>query len=157
RPAVWMKRMTLARFDASWPMIRDLNVNSDRIIGQLASNRANVIRFIQTAGRTAAAPAAPRDDPSADFARPDHRPAQLGPTAVSLRKTAIQSTPLLRDLHGAAPGLNTLALNLPSFNRATEKSVRALGQASVPGRKFVNQGTDELQALRRAGTSAQPV
>jgi phospholipid/cholesterol/gamma-HCH transport system substrate-binding protein len=144
----------LARQNAT---IRDLNVNSDRIIGKLASNRTNVVRFIQTAGRTAAAAAAQRDDLRANFANLDDFLRQLGPTALALRNTAIQSTPLLRDLHGAAPGLNALAVNLPPFNRSASSSLHALGPAAVTGRKVVTQGIDEVQALKRAGVNAQPV
>ena len=156
-PALFNLRKVLDILARQNVTIRDLNVNSDRIIGQLTDNRANVIKFIQTAGRTSAASAAQRDSLSADFNRLDDFLAQLGPTTLALRRTAIQSTPLLRDLHAAAPGLNTLATNLPAFNRSTNASLHALGQASGPGRKFVKQGIDEIQALKRAGVSAQPV
>jgi ABC-type transporter Mla subunit MlaD len=156
-PALFNLRKVLDILARQAATIRNLNVNADRIISELASNRANVIRFIQTAGRTAAASAAQRDDLSADFDRLDNFLHQLGPTALALRSTAIQSTPLLRDLHAAAPGLNTLAVNLPPFTRSANASLHALGEASVPGRKAVTQGLDEIQALKRAGVNAQPV
>jgi phospholipid/cholesterol/gamma-HCH transport system substrate-binding protein len=156
-PALFNLRRVLDILARQNATIRDLNVNSDRIIGQLADNRANVIKFIKTAGRTAAASAAQREDLSVDFDRLDNFLAQLGPTTAQLRQTAIQSTPLLTDLHAAAPGLNTLAVNLPPFNRSANSSLHALGQAAGPGRKVVKQGRDEIQALKRAGVSAQPV
>jgi virulence factor Mce-like protein len=156
-PALFNLRKVLDILARQRATIRNLNVNANRIIGELASNRANVVRFIQTAGRTAAAATAQRDDLSADFDRLDNFLHQLGPTALALRSTAIQSTPLLRDLHAAAPGLNTLAVNLPPFNRSANASLHALGAAAVPGRKVVTQGIDEIHALKRAGVNAQPV
>jgi phospholipid/cholesterol/gamma-HCH transport system substrate-binding protein len=156
-PALFNLRKVLDILARQNTTIRDLNVNSDRIIGKLADNRANVIKFIKTAGRTAAASAAQREDLSVDFDRLDNFLAQLGPTTAQLRQTAIQSTPLLSDLHAAAPGLNTLAVDLPPFNRSANASLHATGQAAVPGRKVVKQGRDEIQALKRAGVSAQPV
>jgi phospholipid/cholesterol/gamma-HCH transport system substrate-binding protein len=156
-PALFNLRKVLDILAQQNATIRDLNVNSDRIISQLASNRANVIRFIQTAGRTAAVSASRRADLAVDFNRLDNFLHALGPTITELGATARQSTPLLRDLHGAAPGLNTLATDLPAFNRSAQASLAALGQASVPGRKAVTQGLDEVQALKRAGVNAQPV
>jgi virulence factor Mce-like protein len=156
-PALFNLRKVLDILARQNATIRDLNANSNRIVGELARNRANVVEFIETAGRTAAASAAQRKDLSVDFDRLDNFLAQLGPTAVQLRRTAIQSTPLLTDLHAAAPGLNTLAVRLPPFNRSANSSLHALGRAAVPGRRVVRQGRDEIQALKRAGTSAQPV
>lgn len=156
-PALFNLRKVLDILARQAATIRDLNVNSDRIIGQLTDNRANVIRFIQTAGRTAAISASRRNDLSIDFNRLDDFLHELGPTVTQLGATARQSTPLLRDLHAAAPGLNTLAETLPAFNRASARSLAALGRAAVPGRKAVRQGLDEVQALKRAGQNAKPV
>jgi ABC-type transporter Mla subunit MlaD len=156
-PALFNLRKVLDILARQAATIRDLNVNSDRIIGQLADNRANVIKFIQTAGRTAAISASRRNDLSIDFNRLDDFLHELGPTVTQLGATARQSTPLLRDLHAAAPGLNTLATTLPAFNRASARSLAALGRAAVPGKKAVRQGLDEVQALKRAGTNARPV
>jgi phospholipid/cholesterol/gamma-HCH transport system substrate-binding protein len=156
-PALFNLRKVLDILANQAATIRDLNVNSDRIITQLANNRANLIRFIQTAGRTSAISASRRADLSVDFNRLDNFLHQLGPTLAQLGATSRESTPLLRDLRAAAPGLNTLATNLPAFNRASAASLGALARASVPGRKAVVQGRDEVQALKRAGQNAQPV
>jgi ABC-type transporter Mla subunit MlaD len=156
-PALFNLRKVLDILARQAATIRNLNADSDQIIGQLADNRANVVKFIQTAGRTAAISATRRGDLSFDFNRLDDFLHQLGPTVQQLGVTSRQSTPLLRDLHAAAPGLNTLAARLPAFDRASASSLTALGQAAVPGRKALRQGLDEIQALGRAGKNAYPV
>jgi virulence factor Mce-like protein len=134
--------------------IRDLNVNSDVIIRELAARRQDVIRFIQEARDTAAISAQRRDDLSADFDKLDDFLHELRPTLARLGDVAEQQTPLLTDLRAAAPGLNTLALKLPAFNRATERSLKTLGHAAVPGRQALKQGRDEIQALAASGKNA---
>jgi ABC-type transporter Mla subunit MlaD len=156
-PALFNLRRVLDILASQNATIRNLNVDSDRIIGELASNRANVIKFIQTAGRTAAISATRRDDLSVDFNRLDDFLRALGPTVTQLGATARATTPLLRNLHSAAPGLTTLGRTLPAFNHSTRSSLVALGGAAVPGRRFLNQGRDEIQVLARAGKNAYPV
>ena len=73
--------------------IRDLNANSDRIIGQLAAARRTSIRFIQEARDTAATSAERRDDLSRNFDLLDNFLHQLRPTLVQLGNTAQQQTP----------------------------------------------------------------
>ena len=105
-------------------IIRDLNANSDQVIGRLAERREDVVRFIQEARDTAEASAARREDLSRDFELLDDFLAELRPTLVELDNLAVEQTPLLTDLRAAAPGLNRLATNLPPFNDATEGVAR---------------------------------
>jgi ABC-type transporter Mla subunit MlaD len=136
--------------------IRDLNANSDQIITQLANRRDDVISFIQHARDTAAISASRRADLSTDFNRLDNFLAELKPTLAKLGVLADEQTPLLTNLRLAAPGLNTLALKLPGFNGATDRSLTSLGKAAVPGRRALTQGKDEIQALARSGRNAYP-
>jgi virulence factor Mce-like protein len=136
--------------------IRDLNANSDQIITQMANKRQDVISFIQHARDTAAISASRRADLSTNFNRLDNFLAQLKPTLSKLGTLADQQTPLLTNLKLAAPGLNTLALKLPAFNDATNRSLTSLGQAAIPGRQALTQGKDEIQALARSGRNAYP-
>jgi phospholipid/cholesterol/gamma-HCH transport system substrate-binding protein len=136
--------------------IRDLNANSDAIITQLANRRQDVISFIQHARDTAAISASRREDLSTDFDRLDDFLAQLKPTLAKLGTVATQQEPLLTNLRLAAPGLNTLALKLPGFNEATDRSLTSLGKAAIPGRQALEQGKDEIQALARSGRNAYP-
>ena len=131
-------------------VIRDLNVDSDLIIGKLAERRGDVAAFIENAGEAAAASAERSDDLSADFDKLDDFLAELEPTMVELGNAARETTPLLGDLRGAAPQLNELATSLPAFNRATQRSLVSLGDAAVPGRRALRRGVTNgtFKALR---------
>jgi virulence factor Mce-like protein len=136
--------------------IRDLNANSDTIITQLANRKEDVVRFIQEARDTAAISAERRADLSTNFDRLDNFLHQLHPTLTKLGDLAEQQTPLLADLRAAAPGLNTLAVELPAFNKASERSLTSLGRAAGPGKQALKQGKDEIQALAASGKNAFP-
>ena len=128
-------------------MIRDLNVNSDRIIGELADRRKDVVGFINETNATAAASAERRDDLSQNFALLDDFLAELRPTMVDLNGLAVESTPLLSDLRQAAPGLNELSRNLPEFNPAATDSLVSLGKSAVVGQRALDKGRDEIKQL----------
>jgi virulence factor Mce-like protein len=134
--------------------IRDLNVDSDRIVSRLAERRADVVRFIEEARDTAAISVSRRAELSTDFDRLDDFLHELRPTLAATGELARQQTPLLHDLRLAAPGLNRLAVELPGFNAAAERSVRTLGEAAVTGRQALTQGRDEIRALAASGKNA---
>jgi ABC-type transporter Mla subunit MlaD len=138
-------------------IIRDLNVDSDVIIGRLTDRREDVVRFIEEARDTAAASAERRDDLSRDFELLDDFLAELNPTLEDIETLASEQQPLLSDLRGSASGLNRLALNLPGFNASTEDALRSLGDAVTVGRKALNRGKEELDALGDAGRNATSV
>jgi phospholipid/cholesterol/gamma-HCH transport system substrate-binding protein len=137
--------------------IRQLNVDSDEIIGKLAARSDQVVRFIREAGETAAAGAERREDLSTDFDLLDDALEELGPTMAKLRTAADETAPLLSDLRAAAPDLNELATDMPAFARSTERSLVTLGRAAEPGRKALNRGEDEIEALAEAGRPAPQV
>jgi ABC-type transporter Mla subunit MlaD len=130
--------------------IRDLNVDADRIVARLAERRQDVVRFIEEAKATAEAAAARRDDLSRNFALLDDFLAELGPTMTQLDAVAVEGTPLAADLRAAAPGLTTLARNLPAFNRSATTGLQALGNASVTGRRALRAGRDEIRQLGKS-------
>ncbi len=131
-------------------IIRDLNANSDRVISRLADRREDVVKFIQSARDTAAASASRRADLSRNFELLPDFLAELEPTLKDTETLARTQTPVLADLNASAPGLNTLARNLPAFNDASEASLTALGDASVVGERALRNGSDEIRILRRA-------
>jgi len=138
-------------------IIRDLNVNSDRIIARLAERREDVVKFIKEARDTAAASAERREDLAADFDLLDDFLAELKPTMVELGNLAEEQTPLLTNLGAAAPQLNELALSLPAFNEATDVALTSLGRAAVVGRKALRKGRDEIKQLRKTAKKAPDV
>jgi ABC-type transporter Mla subunit MlaD len=136
--------------------IAELNTNADAIFAQLANRREDVVHFVDNAGRTAAISAQRSNDLSQNFHLLDDFLAQLKPTMSQLGNLAEQQTPLLTDLHAAAPGLNKLATNLPPFNNGTQQSLTALGGAAHIGKTALANSKDEIASLDRASTVAYP-
>jgi virulence factor Mce-like protein len=135
-------------------IIRNLNEDSEQVITRLASRREDVVRFVQEARDTAAASASRRADLSRNFEILDDFLAELRPTLADTETLARAQTPVLADLRAAAPGLNTLAENLPEFNVASEASLTTLGDAAVVGRRALDNGSDEIATLRRSFKNA---
>jgi ABC-type transporter Mla subunit MlaD len=151
-----LRRVTSILADQN-TIIRDLNVNSDEVIGQLADRREDVVRFIEEARDTAEISVSRRAELSRNFEILDDFLAELRPTLGDLEHLADEQTPLLTDLRAAAPGLNRLAVDLPAFNRASEVSLETLGEASVTGRRALSRGRDEIRLLADAGKRAPVV
>jgi ABC-type transporter Mla subunit MlaD len=147
-PALRALREALAILARQNAVIRDLNVNSDRIVARLTERRRDVISFIRNANAASTASAERRADLARNFELLPGFLAELRPTLRSLGDLAEQQTPLLADLRTAAPQLNRLTRTLPPFNEATEPSLRTLGEAAVVGRRALTKGGDEIRALR---------
>ena len=133
-------------------MIRDLNVDSDRIITRLNESRANVVDFIDEAENTARISAERRDDLGQNFALLDDFLVELKPTMAELNGVAVQGTPLARDLSAAAPGLTELSRDLPAFNVSATRALVSLGETSVAGKAALDKSRDEIDQL---GDAAQ--
>jgi ABC-type transporter Mla subunit MlaD len=136
--------------------IAELNTNADAIFAQLANRREDVVHFIDNAGRTAAISAERSNDLAQNFNLLDDFLAQLKPTMSQLGNLAEQQTPLLTDLHAAAPGLNKLGKNLPGFNNGTQQSLTSLGSAAHVGKVALANSQDEISSLDQASTKAYP-
>jgi ABC-type transporter Mla subunit MlaD len=136
--------------------IAELNTNADAIFAQLANRREDVVHFIDNAGRTAAISASRSNDLAQNFHLLDDFLAGLKPTMEQLGNLAEQQTPLLTDLHAAAPGLNKLATNLPNFNNGTQQSLTSLGGAAAVGKVALANSKEEISALNQASTKAFP-
>lgn len=135
-------------------IIRDLNVNSDRIISRLNESREDVVRFVEEAENTARVSAERREDLGQNFALLDDFLFELEPTMVELNELAVTGTPLARDLRAAAPGLTELSRDLPAFNVAGTDALVSLGDASVVGRRALEKGRDEIDQLGDAAKNS---
>ena len=135
-------------------IIRDLNADSDRVITRLAERRDDVVRFVREARDTAAASASRRADLSRNFELLPDFLAELEPTLADTETLARTQTPVLANLRASAPGLNTLARNLPAFNESSRLSLNSLGEAAVVGERAMKNGGDEIKLLRRAFKNA---
>src|SRR3954447_26871562 len=136
--------------------IAELNTNADAIFQQLANRREDVVHFVDNAGRTAAISAERSSDLSQNFHLLDDFLLQLKPTMFQLGKLAENQTPLLTDLHAAAPGLNKLGRNLPPFNNGSQQSLTSLGGAARVGKVALANSQDEIAALNQSSTKAYP-
>ncbi|MFL5899454.1 MAG: MlaD family protein [Solirubrobacterales bacterium] len=155
-PALQQLKQVLNILGRQNTTIAELNTNADAIFAQLANRREDVVNFVDNAGRTAAISAERSSDLSQNFHLLDDFLAQLKPTMAQLGNLAEQQTPLLTDLHAAAPGLNKLATNLPPFNNGTQQSLTALGGAAHVGKVALGNSQDEIQSLDQASTKAYP-
>jgi len=155
-PALQQLKQVLNILGRQNTTIAELNTNADAIFQQLADRRQDVVNFIDNAGRTAAISAERSDDLSRNFDRLDDFVSELRPTMFQLGQAATYSTPLLADLHAAAPGLNKLAKNLPNFNAGAEDSLTSLGGAARVGKVALANSKDEVAALNQTSTKAFP-
>jgi ABC-type transporter Mla subunit MlaD len=155
-PALQQLKQVLNILGRQNTTIAELNANADAIFQQLANRREDVVHFIDNAGRTAAISAERSQDLSRNFDLLDNFLAELKPTMFQLGKLATYQTPLLVDLHAAAPGLNKLAKNLPAFNNGTQQSLTSLGDAAHVGKFALANSKEEIAALDQASTKAYP-
>jgi hypothetical protein len=155
-PALQQLKQVLNILGQQNTTIAELNTNADAIFAQLAERKEDVVHFIDNAGRTAAISAERSDDLAQNFHLLDDFLAELEPTMFQLGNLAEQQTPLLTDLHAAAPGLNKLAINLPAFNSGTEQSLTSLGGAAQVGKTALANSNEEIAALNQASTKAYP-
>ena len=135
-------------------MIRAFNVHSEKVSGELAADRDRIVEFVDEAEDVASTALERREDVSRGFDLFDDYIDELRPTLAQLNDTARQQTPLLADLREAAPELHRLSISLPTFQRASEDSLRSLGDAAVVGRRALTRGRDELELLAEAGKHA---
>jgi ABC-type transporter Mla subunit MlaD len=156
-PALEQTRQVFDLLAKQNTIIRDLNANSDEIIGKLAARRQDVVDFINETKNTAEISASRRDDLSQNFALLDDFLAELKPTMTELNGLAVQGTPLAANLRRAAPGLTTLSRNLPNFNPAATDALVSLGKSAVVGQRALTKGRDEVRALRNAAKKSYPV
>jgi ABC-type transporter Mla subunit MlaD len=153
-PALQALRSALAILARQNRVIRDLNVNSDEIIGRLADRRQDVVRFVQNANRTAVASAERGSDLSRDFQLLPGFLAELRPTLARLGDLSEASTPTLTELNAASGQLNRLTRTLPPFNDASTPAIQTLGNAAVIGRQALREGRDEIRALNQASVNS---
>jgi ABC-type transporter Mla subunit MlaD len=81
---------------------------------------------------------------------------ELTPTMNQLNNFSKQFVPLLDDLHGAAPSINTLFTQLPAFSTAGIPAVETLGDAADVGNKALNASLPTAKNLLALSKTATP-
>src|SRR4051794_30744635 len=111
--------------------LAQLAKDSDTVIAPLADKRRQVANFIVEANKTGTATAERSADIERSFQLFPGSLRELQPTLQQLSDFADQTTPVLADLHTAAPDLSRFITALGPFSRSATTSVVSLGKAAV--------------------------
>jgi virulence factor Mce-like protein len=130
-------------------ILRDLVTNADTVIGDLAGNRRNLVRFVKEAGDTAEASAERRDDIERGFQLLPTFLRELRPTMSELGRVAVEQQPSLRDLNASAGQLEDMFRNLGPFSESTRVNLRSLAEASGPGRRAARSARPTVAQLAK--------
>jgi ABC-type transporter Mla subunit MlaD len=135
-------------------IIQNFIVNSDTVMRQLEARKKDVARFIVEADKTSQITASRRGAFQAQWHKLPAFLAGLQPTMQKLGNLADQQTPLLADLHRAAPDLNTFFTRLGPFTQASRPAFKSLGKTSVQGRTALNDSRREVDQLAALSADA---
>jgi phospholipid/cholesterol/gamma-HCH transport system substrate-binding protein len=135
-------------------VIQNFIVNSDTVMRQLEAKKQDVARFIVEADNISKTTASRSRAFQAQWQKLPSFLAGLQPTMQKLGALADQQTPLLADLHKAAPDLNTFFTRLGPFTQASRPAFKSLGQTSVIGRKALNDSRREVDQLAALSADA---
>jgi virulence factor Mce-like protein len=134
--------------------IRSLITDADQVIGELEKRKTDVSRFVREAGHTAETASSERVALGESFRRLPAFLAELEPYATQLGDLAEAQQPVLRDLGAASGDLDTFLTRLQPFAQTGTPAFKALGDASVVGRRAVRASEDEIHQLRLIGRDA---
>ena len=135
-------------------VLKDLSVNADTVIGDLADNRKNVGRFVKEAEDVATTSAERRRELAAGLQRLPTFLRELRPTMAELGATADASTPYLRDLNASAGQLERFLDELGPFAEASKGNVRTLADTADTARPAVESAKPVVAQLTKATQNA---
>lgn len=137
--------------------LANLASESDTVIAPLAQKRKRISHFIVAANDTGTATAERSADIVRTFQRFPTFLRQLQPTLQQLGLFSDQMTPVLADLHSAAPDLNRFITALGPFSRSATTAVVSLGKATKIGRPALVASLPLTKQLARFSKNALPV
>jgi virulence factor Mce-like protein len=146
-PALRETDRVLATLGEQNRILRDLTVDADRVVGDLAANRKDVGRFVTKARRTAQASAERRADIAAGFRELPVFLEQLTPTMQSLGHVADDQRTALHELDASSTELTELFDELGPFADASRPAFRSLGGASKTGDRAVKAAPPVISQL----------
>jgi virulence factor Mce-like protein len=138
-------------------VLANLAVSSDRVLAPLADKRKRIAHFINAANETGTATAERSADIERTFRDFPGFLRELRPTLVQLGDFADQTTPMLQDLHTAAPDLSRFIVALGPFSKSATTSIVSLGKASVIGRPAIVKSLPLTKQLATFAKNALPV
>jgi virulence factor Mce-like protein len=146
-PALRETDRVLATLAEQNRILRDLTVNADRVVGDLAANRKDVGRFVTKARDTAQASAERRADIAAGLQQLPGFLEQLQPTMQSLGHVADDQSTALHELDASSRQLTDLFDELGPFADASRPAFAALGKASRTGDRAVSAAPPVISQL----------
>jgi virulence factor Mce-like protein len=128
--------------------------DANTVVGALEDRKRDVSRFVREAGETAEISASRREQLGESFRRLPAFLIELEPYMGRLGDLTEAQTPVLRDLQSASGELDTFLTRLRPFTAEGLPAFKALGEASVVGRRAVLKTDEELVELRRLAKDA---
>ena len=124
------------------------------VVGALEDRKRDVSRFVREAGETAEISASRREQLGESFRRLPAFLTELEPYMGRLGDLTEAQTPVLRNLQSASDELDTFLTRLRPFTAEGLPAFKALGEASVVGRRAVLKTDAEIRELRRLAKDA---
>jgi phospholipid/cholesterol/gamma-HCH transport system substrate-binding protein len=124
------------------------------VVGALEDRKKDVSRFVREAGETAAISASRRRELGESFRLLPAFLTELEPYMDRLGDLTEAQTPVLRDLESSSDELDTFLTRLRPFTAEGLPAFKALGEASLVGRRAVRKTAAEVRELRRLAKDA---
>jgi ABC-type transporter Mla subunit MlaD len=137
--------------------LQQLASNGDAILSPLARERRHISGFISSSAKVAEATAERRGDFALDIQKLPEALRQIRPTMTRLGALSESMTPVLTDLHEAAPDINRMIINLGPFSQAAIPAVESLGETAKVGTPAITAARPVIRDLRDLGAAAKPV
>jgi virulence factor Mce-like protein len=135
-------------------VLKNLTSNADVVIGDLASNKKDVGRFVKEAADVATISASRRRDIAAGLHRLPTFLRELRPTMAELGATADASTPYLSDLNASAGQLTRFLQNLGPFAESSRGNIRTLANTADHARPAIRAATPTIAELTKVTAHA---
>jgi virulence factor Mce-like protein len=137
--------------------LAELAHNSDVVLTPLAGQRKRLAHFVVAANATGQATAERSADIERSFQRLPVFLRELQPTLKALGNVSEQMTPVLTDLHTAAPDLNRFVSLQAPFAHVATPAVVSLGKATVIARPALVKSEPLVRELAKFAKNAGPV
>src|SRR5215208_2381688 len=151
-PALRETDQVLAILAEQNKVLANLTRDADTVIGDLASSRTDVGRFVTETRQTAAASAERREQIAESLHRLPAFLRELEPTMAKLGQATDAQAPALADLNRSAGQLATLLENLPEFADASRMGFKSLAELSRDGRPALRSARPTVDLLNQFST-----
>jgi phospholipid/cholesterol/gamma-HCH transport system substrate-binding protein len=137
--------------------LQDLARNGDTVLAPLARERRHISGALASSAEVAQATAERSGDFQQDIQKFPEFLRELRPTMTRLGALSDEMTPVLADLHDAAPDINRMIIQLGPFSQAAIPAVDSLGEAAKIGTPAITAARPVIRDLRDLGKAAKPV